>query len=164
MTDEKELIEKIARELYLMDTLAADDRAEFGEECVQTEYWDIFRRRAIFLISAIDLPSIKAAARAEALEESDAVKDVKAERRRQIEAEGWDAEHDARHAAGDLADAAACYAATDKDLRYGVPFGWPWGDNWWKPTTRRRDLVKAGALILAEIERLDSAALAKAPE
>ena len=28
----------------------------------------------------------------------------------------------------------------------------------WKPTDRRRDLVKAGALILAEIERLDRAA------
>jgi hypothetical protein len=31
-------------------------------------------------------------------------------------------------------------------------------DEWWKPTNRRRDLVKAGALILAEIERLDRAA------
>ncbi|MFN3321313.1 MAG: hypothetical protein ACK43M_21435, partial [Allorhizobium sp.] len=35
---------------------------------------------------------------------------------------------------------------------------WPWGIEWWKPTDRRRDLVKAGALIIAEIERLDRAA------
>ena len=28
---------------------------------------------------------------------------------------------------------------------------------WFKPTTPRRDLVKAGALIIAEIERLDRA-------
>lgn len=30
-----------------------------------------------------------------------------------------------------------------------------YGYEWWKPTNRRRDLVKAAALILAEIERLD---------
>ena len=35
------------------------------------------------------------------------------------------------------------------------PPSWPWVRRWWKPTDRRRDLVKAGALILAEIERLD---------
>ena len=34
---------------------------------------------------------------------------------------------------------------------------WPWLSSWWKPSTNRRDLVKAGALILAEIERLDRA-------
>lgn len=27
--------------------------------------------------------------------------------------------------------------------------------DWWKPKDRRRNLVKAGALIVAEIERLD---------
>ena len=31
----------------------------------------------------------------------------------------------------------------------------------WQPTTSRRDLVKAGALVLAEIERLDRAAAPK---
>jgi len=34
---------------------------------------------------------------------------------------------------------------------------WPWGKEWWKPSDRRRDLVKAGALIAAEIDRLDRA-------
>lgn len=38
---------------------------------------------------------------------------------------------------------------------------WPWDESWWKPTTPRRDLVKAAALILAEIERLDRMAAAK---
>lgn len=32
---------------------------------------------------------------------------------------------------------------------------WPWDEHWWKSTTRRRDLVKAGALVAAEIERID---------
>ncbi|MEB3421767.1 hypothetical protein VK682_24660 [Salipiger manganoxidans] len=41
---------------------------------------------------------------------------------------------------------------------------WPWDRKWWKPTTPRRDLVKAGALIVAEIERLDRAALRAAQE
>jgi hypothetical protein len=35
---------------------------------------------------------------------------------------------------------------------------WPWSREWWQPKDRRRDLVRAGALIVAEIERLDRAA------
>jgi len=32
---------------------------------------------------------------------------------------------------------------------------WPWGSEWWKPSKDPiRDLVKAGALIAAEIDRL----------
>ena len=84
--------------------------------------------------------------------------DVLAERRRQIEAEGWTPEHDDEHSKGQLAAAAACYALAsigikgneDVQIRF-----WPWDDGWWRPSNRRRDLVKAGALILAEIERLD---------
>jgi hypothetical protein len=36
---------------------------------------------------------------------------------------------------------------------------WPWSIDWCKPGDRRQNLVKAGALIIAEIERLDRAAL-----
>lgn len=101
-----------------------------------------------------------------------AAHDVLAERRRQIEVEGWTPEHDDEHDAGALALAAAAYAldAGDKShpcsqgARGGeVPPFWPWMHRsgrhrearWWKPSTPRRNLVKAGALILAEIERLD---------
>jgi len=42
-------------------------------------------------------------------------------------------------------------------VSYSRPDVWPWGGFTWKPTTPRRDLVKAAALILAEIERLDRA-------
>lgn len=38
---------------------------------------------------------------------------------------------------------------------------WPWSGEWWKPKDRRRDLVRAAALIVAEIERLDRAAALK---
>ncbi|MDP0929033.1 hypothetical protein Q0601_17750 [Paracoccus onubensis] len=92
---------------------------------------------------------------------SKAVEDVLAERRRQIEAEGWTPEHDDGHENGDLSRAAACYALTAARYPHDdVAFlrFWPWQGEWWKPTTPRRDLVKAGALILAELERMDRAA------
>lgn len=102
------------------------------------------------------------------LEITAAVSDVLAERERQKSVEGWTAEHDDQHTKGQLAKAAACYAvgsqikgksdiietSTVKAAKWRY---WPWADEWWKPTDRRRDLVKAGALILAEIERIDRA-------
>lgn len=93
------------------------------------------------------------------VERSRALADITVERRRQIEAEGWTPEHDDQHADGGhgghpaLPQAAACYAL-------GEQVRWPWAEEWWKPgPTRRRDLIKAAALLVAEIERLDRAAL-----
>lgn len=97
---------------------------------------------------------------------SRAAVDVLAERRRQVEAEGRTPEHDDEHAMGDLAIAGACYAAkaSGRGLHSAssVPVLWPWEPESWKPGMPRRNLVKAGALILAEIERLDRAEAAKA--
>lgn len=106
-----------------------------------------------------------------------ALEDIAAERQRQIEHEGWTPAHDDKHEYGELAQAAAAYAshtphreqvdafaqrAGGGESRVGwfLPYTllWPWDRTWWKPTDRRRDLVKAGALIVAEIERLDRAA------
>ncbi|MCS7522494.1 hypothetical protein N0070_19810 [Pseudomonas aeruginosa] len=93
--------------------------------------------------------------------------DVQAERRRQIEAEGWTPENDDAHSHGQMARAAACYALAgssapnDGTAALLVSLAWPWDEQWWKPSTARRDLIKAGALILAEIERLDRAAPGK---
>ncbi|HFH2578088.1 hypothetical protein [Pseudomonas aeruginosa] len=92
--------------------------------------------------------------------------DVQEERRRQITAEGWTPEHDDEHADGQMAQAAGCYAlhaggiGTDwpDGRQNGAALFWPWDKDSWKPTTPRRDLVKACALALAEIERLDRAA------
>lgn len=85
-----------------------------------------------------------------------AIDDIAAERRRQIEQEGWHEQHDDLHDGGALAKAAACYALVDFPNVMRTRF-WPWDPQWWKPKDRRRDLVKAGALIVAEIERLDRA-------
>lgn len=89
-----------------------------------------------------------------------------AERERQITQEGWTAEHDDSHLDYDLSTAGGCYALHcllikhpnyqmffDKILSYF----WPWEHTWWKPTTPNdpiRQLAKAGALIAAEIDRL----------
>lgn len=87
-----------------------------------------------------------------------AAQDVLAERERQKAVEGWTAEHDDAHSDGELAAAAICYAFTSVRSQHHINNQiWPWDSDWFKPTTRRRDLVKSGALILAEIERLDRA-------
>lgn len=93
---------------------------------------------------------------------SAALADIAAERRRQMEVEGWTPEHDDQYQQGAMAMAAACYALEayrpPSYKRFNPRAWWPWDSRWWKPTTARRDLVKAGALIAAEIERLDRAA------
>ena len=98
---------------------------------------------------------------------SQALVDVIAERGRQIADEEWTFEHDDEHTDGALALAAATYAAWSAHPSGVIVQGakvteiffalWPrsWNPYSWKPTDRRRNLVKAGALILAEIERLD---------
>lgn len=88
-----------------------------------------------------------------------AARDVLDERRRQMEVEGWSTEHDDEHLPGELALAAASYVCADEGE--APPAIWPWDWAWWKPESRRRNLVKAAALILAEIERLDRAEAAK---
>ncbi|BBF93358.1 DUF7220 family protein [Blastochloris tepida] len=88
---------------------------------------------------------------------------VMAERRRQIEVEGWSPEHDDGVLPGSLAAAGASYALeAPHHLSAGgagqsarPPESWPWSRDWWKPTGFRRDLVKAGALIIAEGEKFD---------
>jgi hypothetical protein len=73
---------------------------------------------------------------------------IRHERQRQVEAEGWTAEHDDEHVASELSRAAVAYIREDRDL-------WPWEPESFKPSeTRIPDLVKAGALIAAEIDRL----------
>jgi hypothetical protein len=88
---------------------------------------------------------------------------IAAERRRQVDVEGWDAAHDDEHLSGDLAAAAACYASMPTIRHWaalnneipddGIPAEFPWSPEFWKPLDNRRDLVRAGALIVAELDR-----------
>jgi hypothetical protein len=91
-----------------------------------------------------------------------------AERRRQVEVEGWTPEHDDEHAQGDIARAVSAYAdprvqARRQGVGCYIPVIWPWSAEWWKPKDKRSNLIKAGALVLAEIERLDRAAAGAKP-
>ena len=87
--------------------------------------------------------------------------DVLTERRRQIEEKGWTPEHDDEHVNDEIAALACFYAmppgAREWDGHYGETMGDAMLPNGWAASTgdRRRELVKAAALILAEIERLD---------
>jgi len=114
-------------------------------------------------------------------EQSEGVRLIAVERTRQIQAEGWSAEHDDTHTAEELARAAAVYAwPTPRPLE--VKRMWPWDRSWFKPAipggriafpeaytdderraARMRDLVRAGALIAAEIDRLSRQSVASSP-
>lgn len=82
------------------------------------------------------------------------------ERVRQITGEGYEPESDQGHTGRELAWAAFCYvdrAVSDNPRNPEPPPPWPWGADTWKPSDPERMLVKAGALIAAEIDRIRKA-------
>jgi hypothetical protein len=87
---------------------------------------------------------------------SRAMQDVQAERERQQVHEFWTVEHDDQHSPGELMIAACCYALAEPGG--SAPDSWPWDEMHWKPKDTRRNLVRAAALLVAEIERMDRAA------
>lgn len=87
------------------------------------------------------------------------------ERARQISKEGWTPKHDDTHKHNELALAASSYItavaspdewAIERGEKPNPCYDWPWAKQWWKPSGDPvRNLVKAGALIAAEIDRLN---------
>lgn len=94
------------------------------------------------------------------------------ERQRQIDVEGYTEQHDSNHKASEFVYAAIAYTEAAKvgincmeigntneneimrrkvEMGRDYPFGWDF-----KPSTDIRDLVKAGALIAAAIDRLQT--------
>lgn len=150
---------ELRRQLTLMEEHARGEVWRWQGD--GTDSLETMGNRMGVLIFASDLRALLEAAQpadVARLATTKAARDVLAERQRQIDAEGWTPEHDDEHSMGGLAVAAACYAtAYEEDP---VPSLWPWEDSWWKPKDRRSNRVRACALLLAEIERLDRAALA----
>lgn len=116
------------------------------------------------------IEQLRAAPAIQQPQDTAAARDVLAERQRQVDVESWAPEHDDSHCCEEIAAFAAVYAmppaARDwpaTETGYGDTFGAALCPVDWHPKfgDRRRELVKAGALILAEIERLDRAELAK---
>ena len=96
---------------------------------------------------------------------------IAAERKRQVTEERWSGEHDDKHRRKELASAAESYLSThthpdedgDNQGTQAPCWDWPWARKWWKPSADPvRNLVKAGALIAAEIDRLQRKAARKA--
>lgn len=87
---------------------------------------------------------------------------IAAERGRQVNEEGWTPQHDDDHRKYELSSAACCYVQAAERAPFvhallggGPPDTWPFEKTWWKPSASPIDnLVKAGALIAAEIDRL----------
>jgi hypothetical protein len=108
------------------------------------------------------------------------VERIAKERERQIFVENWTPQHDDQHENGEMAIAAACYAAPypiKADICRFVPCScreaicehlggiiekrgwqdpWPWDEKWNNKNSKERirQLEIAGALIAAEIDRL----------
>ena len=90
-----------------------------------------------------------------------AARDVIAERQRQVSDEGFSLYRDDQYVNGELAEAASVYASLAGKPRCRST-AWPRVVGEFKPSAdRRRDLVKAAALLLAEIERVDRVGLIK---
>ncbi len=105
-----------------------------------------------------------------------AIEEIAAERWRQISREGFTPAHDDTLVNGELAQGAAAYCIAAglprdryRDLRRNgdeaevakaLPIFtlWPWHNGLFKPMNPRRDLIKACAMIVAEIGRIDRAA------
>ncbi|ENX2733351.1 hypothetical protein ACFN9U_000663 [Salmonella enterica] len=113
--------------------------------------------RRIPLYTAPPVPAASSESVSQSL--TDALRDVIAERQRQVSVKGWTPEHDDTYTCGELSGAAISYIEPMEAVFY-----WPaeWHDDSFKPSDERRNLVKATALLLAEIERLDRISAASA--
>lgn len=87
---------------------------------------------------------------------------IRIERERQVKELGYSRERDQYlYGSGELFLAALCYApSSGNPNRNEVPTLWPWDARHWCPSDdSKRNLEKAGALLLAEVDRLSDLAL-----
>ena len=79
---------------------------------------------------------------------------IAAERQRQIEEEGYDAIHDYNEMLDNFATGAVAYALHDINPGEAKTW-WCWDEKLYKPKDRLRNLVRAGALIAAAIDKME---------
>lgn len=81
---------------------------------------------------------------------------IDAERKRQVEEEGWSYDNDDKYTQDELVSAGDAYLRFSKaGSGQEVPKFWPWEASWWKPSDDEvRNLEKAGALYQADLERI----------
>lgn len=81
--------------------------------------------------------------------------DVIAERRRQMEKLGFSHQQDDAYVFDELPLAAIAYILWTYNPGQVIPSMWPWSMDHWKPKTPRENVVRAIALLIAEVERMD---------
>lgn len=123
------------------------------------------RRRGQRFVDCVELQAYRKLFKTKGILMTTVIEEIAAERQRQRDEEGWDDAHDDEHTDGSLATAAACYALSGAGISDGMlarirAAVWRWASKWWKPKSKRRDLIRAAALLVAEIERLDRKAAA----
>lgn len=81
---------------------------------------------------------------------------IELERIRQITQKGFSVQHDSHWEAGQMAKAAICYAMNQRDrIKFdAIDEIWPWSPDMFEPENRKWDLIRAGALIAAELDRI----------
>lgn len=80
---------------------------------------------------------------------------ISEERKRQIEKEGYTQEHDNNHNTEEFVLAAIAYLECNFE-GYEADLTWPWDSNSFKPKDVKTNLVKAGALIAAALDRIQN--------
>lgn len=80
------------------------------------------------------------------------------ERKEQIEKHNWTLEHDKNYENNELLFAAEIYLMAPFMPKESIFKAWPWAIEWLKlsPENRIKELAKSGALIAAEIDRLQT--------
>jgi hypothetical protein len=153
--DDAELAESNQPVAWAIFTDAGTVQIWFGDKESALRFANVHSINDDLLTPLCKAPALTMAARA-----------VLAERSRQVNVKGWDYAHDDAHPNGEIAAFAAVYAMPEaarewpaEETGYGSTFAEALCPRDWVPKfgDRRRDLVKAAALVIAEIERLDRA-------
>ncbi len=147
----------VARKMYDDGATLGEVASHFGRSIHDFGPWLYMEHPSMRAVMAADTTGRGDASTTSALAGAQL---IAAERERQMAEEGWTPEHDDDHRHYELAKAGATYAlyaGVGPWLQEIAPLTWPWEREWFKPAGNRdriRDLVKAGALIAAEIDRL----------
>lgn len=83
------------------------------------------------------------------------IKLIAQERQRQIEVEGFTEQGDEEYDFNQLKDAAVAYLLAIKEPLFACDEYWPWDKEYFKPKDYKSNLVRAGALIAAELDRIE---------
>lgn len=133
----------------MLVVLQSSDRNNVGRVCAVTDITDGDR------YTLDTMPNL--AFREDRLQRACGTDMIREERRRQIEVEGYDTMHDRHHTPQVLCRAAVGYALHEDPSKLVADAAanlWPWAKDFWKPKDQLRNLVRAGALIAAAIDRL----------